>query len=211
MAYKNLKTYQNAVIIHDFTAEFVKKHISQFSRTVEQMIQAARSGSQNIVEGSEQQGGATELPKGSKNEHYLLGIARGSLKELQQDYEDILRQNKLPVWSKEHARAQEVRQLAYRPDRTHTTYKPYIADREQACNAMLCLINQTTYLIDQQRKAIEKQMLEKGVSLETHAQKVRRIMATEKKREQEVDAMIKETMRKEGDPVIFEQIYGENP
>ena len=205
MSYKDLKTYQNAVIIHDFTAEFVKKYISQFSRTAEQMIQAARSGCSNVVEGPEQ-----KQKKDYKNEHFLLGVARGSLKELQQDYEDILRQNKLPMWDKDDPRALAVRQLAYRPDRSYRTYMSYMETKEGAANAMICLINQTTYLIDQQRKALEKQMLEKGMPLESDAQRVRRVTAQNRKREQELDAMIKEDLRK-GDPAIFKIHYGEDP
>lgn len=172
MSYRDLKSYQNAVIIHDFTAEFVKKHISQFSRTVEQMIQAARSGVQNIVEGPEQK-------NTGKSEHYLLGVARGSLKELQQDYEDILRQQKLTLWGKDDQRALAVRQMAYTSNRSYMTYKAYMDTKEGACNVMICLINQTTYLIDQQRKALEKQMLDKGMLMESHAQKVRRIARAE--------------------------------
>lgn len=196
--YTDLKSYQNAVIIHDFTAEFVKRHMSQFSRTCEQMIQAARSGCQNIVEGPGQK-------TSGKNEHYLLGVARGSLKELQQDYEDILRQHgstslttsQLPVWGKDDPRALAVRQMVYMPNRSYTTYRPYMDTVEQAANAMICLINQTTYLIDQQRKALEQQLLEKGMPFESDAQRVRRAIATNRKREQEADAMVAAVLKKE--------------
>lgn len=201
MSYRDLKSYQNAVIIHDFTIEFVKKYISQFSRTVEQMIQAGRSGVQNIVEGPEQK-------NTGKSEHYLLGVARGSLKELQQDYEDILRQQKLTLWGKDDSRALAIRQLAYMSNRSYTTYKAYMDTKEGACNAMICLINQTTYLIDQQRKALEKQMLEKGAPLESDAQRVRRARAKNAKREREADEFARQVF-KESNPELYKKLYGE--
>ncbi len=188
MSYRDLKSYQNAVIIHDFTAEFVKKYISQFSRTGEQMIQAGRSGVSNLVKGPEQK-------NKEKSEHFLAGVARGSLKELQQDYEDILRQEHLPLWAKNDPRALAVRGLVYKPDRTYTTYRPYMETKEKACNAMICLINQATYLIDQQRESMEKQMLDRGI-VGTRNERAAKALAENRKREAEIDAMIKEAMQK---------------
>jgi restriction system protein len=152
MSYKDLKSYQNTVIIYDFTAEFAARYIDRSSRTKDQMVQAARSAKQNIVEGSAQ--------KNLEGEIYLLKIARGSLKELLEDYEDFLRTRGLSQWKKDSPKADEVRQLAYQSHKTHLTYKPHLFQPESAANAMLCLINQTTYLMDQQLKALERQFIE---------------------------------------------------
>jgi restriction system protein len=154
MSYKDLKSYQNTVIISDFTVEFVKLYIDPKSRTRDQMEQAARSGKQNIAEGSAQ--------KNLEGEIYLLKIAYGSLKELAEDYEDFLRQKGLEQWTKDSPEAKAVRDLAYKSHKSYETYKSYMNSPEDAANSMICLINQTTYLIDQQLKALEKQFIEKG-------------------------------------------------
>lgn len=153
MSYKELKTYQNAVIIYDFTCEFTKKYIDYRSRTRDQMDQAARSGKQNIVEGTE--GSKTS----SKTELKLLGVARMSLEELLEDYVDFLRQRNLKLWDRDSAEAKEVRNLVYRTDRT---YKSYLDDPEKAANAMICLINQTNYLLDRQIKSAEEKFIHDG-------------------------------------------------
>jgi four helix bundle protein len=110
--YTDLRSFQQAEVIYDFTVEFSKMYVDKFSRTTDQMEQAARSGKQNIAEGCSV--GRTD-PKG---EVKLLEIARASLKELLEDYEDYLRQHKLEIWSKDDPRAIAVRQLAYRSDKS---------------------------------------------------------------------------------------------
>jgi len=155
--------------------------VSKFSRTTDQMTQAARSGKQNIAEGCSV--GKTDL----KGEIKLLNIARGSLKELLEDYHDYVRQHGLEVWSKDDPRARAMRQLAYGSDRTYMTYQTYLDDPEQAANAMITLINQTTYLLDQQLKAVHKQRGEKGLSMETHSQRIGRIFNAERKKQKEFD------------------------
>ena len=155
MAYQTLKSYQNATIIYDFTVEFVKKYIPFNSRTCDQMVQAARSGKQNIVEGSSEKAS-------SKGEIKLLGVARASLQELLEDYLDFLRQHSLPLWGKDAANASEVRALAYKTDRTYATYKTYMETGEGACNAMVCLLNQTNFLLDRQIKALEQKFVKEG-------------------------------------------------
>ena len=84
------------------------------------MVQAARSGKQNIAEGSMASGPS------HKSELKLVGVARASLEELLLDCEDYLRQRGLALWSKEHATAKKIRQLAYTSDRSYMTYKAYI-------------------------------------------------------------------------------------
>jgi restriction system protein len=122
------------------------------------MVQAARSGKQNIAEGSMASGTS------KKTELKLVNVARASLEELLLDYEDFLRQRKLRLWGKDHPTAQAVRKLVYRTNRTYETYRPYIeeAQPEIAANTLICLINQTNYLLDQQLRQLEQQFLEEG-------------------------------------------------
>jgi restriction system protein len=156
--YRNLKSYQMAEIIYDATVKFCNRFIDKKSRTHDQMVQAARSGKQNIAEGSMASGTS------KKTELKLIGVARASMEELLLDYEDFLRQRELPQWEKGHPQAQEVRKLAYQENRSYATYKTYIEEKnlETAANTMICLINQANYLLDQQLRQLEKQFLEEG-------------------------------------------------
>ena len=152
--YKSLPFFQQSEIIYDFTAEFVAKYIAFNSRTKDQMVQAARSGKQNIAEGY--------LQKSVESKLKLLNVARGSLEELLNDYSDFLRQNSLPLWGKDSAKAREVRALAYNSYKSYNDYKNYIAAPEGACNAMICLINQTNQLLDQKLRWLEEQFIKEG-------------------------------------------------
>ena len=108
--HKMLLTYRYAEIIFDLTGVFVKNFLSEIDnrRTREQMVQAARSGKQNIIEG-------TNLSTTSrKSEITLLDVARASLEELTADYEDFLRQRNLAIWSKDDLRVQKMRQTGFR-------------------------------------------------------------------------------------------------
>jgi four helix bundle suffix protein len=99
-----------------------------------------------------------------KTELKLIGVARASLEELLVDFQDYLRQQRLPLWSKDHAKAKEIRKLAYASDRSYSTYKTYLeaSPPEVAANAAICLIHQTNYLLDQQLRALEKEFLKEG-------------------------------------------------
>ena len=156
--YRNLKSYQTAEIVYDATAVFCNRLIDKRSRTHDQMVQAARSGKQNIAEGS--MGSGTS----KKNELKLIGIARASLEELLLDYHDFLRQRGLALWEKNHNQAKQIRSLAYESNRSYKTYKTYIeqSSPEVAANILICLIHQANYLLDQQLRQLEKQFLEKG-------------------------------------------------
>ena len=159
MSYKELKSYQQATIIYDYTVEFCNRYMTYKSnrsyRTYDQMVQAARSGKQNIVEGS------TERTS-QKSELKLLGVARASFQELLEDYEDFLRQRNLPQWDKNHPVAEEVRRLVYKANRTYQTYKSYLENPESAANTIICLINQTNYLLDNQIKSLEAKFIKEG-------------------------------------------------
>lgn len=104
--YKTLPFYIQSEIIYDFTVEFCKLYIDYKSRTRDQMVQAARSGKQNIAEGY--------LQKSLEGRIKLLGVARGSLEELLNDYQDYLRQHELKVWDADSDPAKRVRALAYK-------------------------------------------------------------------------------------------------
>ena len=121
--YRDLKSYQTTTLIYDLTVEFCRTYMTyktnRSNRMTDQMVQAARSGRQNIAEGCQASGTS------KKTELKLIGVARASLEELLLDYEDFLRQNSLRLWRKEHSSAQEVRALAYRSNRTNETYRSY--------------------------------------------------------------------------------------
>jgi restriction system protein len=156
--YAGLQSYQMAEIVHDATVVFCNRFINRRTRTHDQMVQAARSGKQNIAEGSKISGTS------KKSEFKLVGVARGSLEELLIDYKDFLRQRGLSLWSKDHPKAQEVRKLCYCPERSYATYRPYLekASPEVAANVMVCLVHQANYLLDQQLRALEKKFLKEG-------------------------------------------------
>ena len=105
--YRQLRGFQAATIIYDATAVFCERFVDSRSRTVDQMVQSARSGRQNIAEGS--RAAATS----SQTELRLVNVARSSLDELLLDYEDFLRQRRLPLWDKDSPAARKVRALAY--------------------------------------------------------------------------------------------------
>ena len=156
--YRDLKSYQMAEIVYDATVVFCQRFIDRHSRTTDQMVQAARSGKQNIAEGSMASGTS------KKTELKLIGVARASLEELLIDYQDFLRQKGLPLWAKDDPLAKKVRGLAYEKDRSYRTYKTYIEEGkpETAANTVICLIHQTNYLLDQQLRAMDKAFLKEG-------------------------------------------------
>src|SRR5213595_140363 len=107
--YRSLKSFQQAELVYDATVKFCDRFIDKRSRTHDQMVQAARSGRQNIAEGS--RAAATS----SQTELRLVNVARASLDELLLDYEDFLRQRAKPLWTKDDPKARAVRAVASRP------------------------------------------------------------------------------------------------
>ena len=156
--YRELQSYQMSEIVYDATVVFCDRFISRRSRTHDQMVQAARSGKQNIAEGCMASGTS------KKFELKLIGVARASLEELLLDFQDLLRQRELALWEKDHPKAREVRRLCYKKNRSYKTYRPYIEESppEISANTMICLIHQTNYLLDQQLRALEKEFLKHG-------------------------------------------------
>lgn len=158
--YRTLRSYQTTTIIYDLTVEFCRTYLTDRSnlsyRTIDQMIQAARSGRQNIAEGSE----ASAVSK--KSEIKLVGVARASLEELLIDYEDYLRQRGLPLWNKQSDQARAIRELAYKSDKTDRTYQSYLQNPEDFANCLICLIHQANYLLDRQLESLKKTFVEEG-------------------------------------------------
>ena len=156
--YRGLKSFQQAELVYDATVKFCDRFIDRRSRTHDQMVQAARSGRQNIAEGSQASGTS------KKFELKLVGVARASLEELLLDYEDFLRQRDLQLWGKDHPTAQIVRRLAYEKNRSYMTYRTYVEEEpaEIAANVVICLIHQTNYLLDQQLRQLEKAFVHEG-------------------------------------------------
>jgi four helix bundle suffix protein len=142
---------------------FCNRFVEKKSRTHDQMVQAARSGVQNIAEGS--MASATS----KKSELKLTGVARASLEELLLDYEDFLRQRGLRLWGKDSPEALEVRKKYQldKPDASDRSdvsdpYKISTASPEVAANTIICLINQASFLLGRQLRKLEETFLSEG-------------------------------------------------
>ncbi len=158
--YKKLLSYQKSRIVFDATVYFCRRCVEKRDRTYDQMVQAARSGKQNIVEGSKASGTSKEM------EIKLMNVARASLEELLEDYEDFLRVRRVKAWDKNSREALYVRRLdrSHGSDMTYETYRRLIETRppEVAANIIICLIHQANYLLDRQIRQLERAFLEEG-------------------------------------------------
>ena len=156
--YEKLITYQKAVIFYDGTQYFCKKYFRPFDRTIDQMVQVARSGKQNIIEGSMTSGTSKET------EIKLTNVARASLQELLEDYKDFLRIRNLNKWDKSHPYYPHLTTLLTTPIATYSTYQKGIesSDPEVSANVLIGLVNITTYLLAKQIKTLEKEFLQEG-------------------------------------------------
>jgi four helix bundle suffix protein len=171
--YRKTASFQTATLIYDATYWFCEKFLDARSRTVDQMVQAARSGRQNIAEGS--RASATS----SQTELRLVNVARASLEELLLDYEDYLRHRRLPQWLPDGPEASEVRAVprTFRKDPSDPSDLNDLSDQERwalysrwldhadpaiRANATICLIHQANYLLDRQIAALEAAFVEDG-------------------------------------------------
>jgi len=171
--YRRLRSFQVTEIIYDGTVAFCDRFVDKRSRTHDQMVQAARSGRQNIAEGS--RASATS----SQTELRLVNVARASLDELLLDYEDFLRQRGLKQWAKDDPEARRVREVGARrgrkgggSDQSDPTdrsgdkkdYSEWLDHRDPAvvANALICLIHQANYLLDRQIQGLEREFVESG-------------------------------------------------
>jgi len=151
--YKKLRSYIVSLQIYDGTSYFCDRFISKRSRTHDQMVQAARSGVQNIAEGS------LASATSKKIEIKLTNVAKASLGELLLDYESYLRQHGFEQWDKDHPKALKVRNA--RPDTVNWKLFDNRSDAELA-NIMICLINQASFLLWKQIQFLEKKFLREG-------------------------------------------------
>ena len=156
--YRNLISYQKAEVVYDGTVYFTKRFFRKPDRTIDQMVQAARSGKQNIVEAS--MASATS----KETEIKLTNVAKASLEELLIDFEDFLRTQKLPIWGLEHPMTARFRKLNLTPNATYQTYIHEIENKspEICANSMICLIKIVTYLLGKQIQQLERDFLEHG-------------------------------------------------
>ena len=156
--YQTLLSFQKAEIVYDITFRFAHKFLAKSDRTIDQMIQSARSGKKNILEGSK----AALTSK--ETEIKLTNVARASLEELLDDYKDYLRARDFAIWDKDSKEAQYVRKLGRKTPQTYEDYREFVETRPPAvvANIALCLIHQTNYLIDQQIRRLEKDFLQQG-------------------------------------------------
>ena len=139
VVWKNLYFYRKSDAIFQLTVEFCKRYLPSYGdRTVDQMIQAARSGKQNIVEGSEDGQTSSEM------EIKLLNVARGSLQELRADYQDYLNTRHLPIWTQDNDRLKRLREFCHSYN-DYCDYKPLIVkmNDEELANMALTLCHQT--------------------------------------------------------------------
>src|SRR6188768_1362662 len=118
--YAELLSYKKARIVYDGTMRFCERFLNKRDRTVDQMIQAARSGKQNILEGSQASGTSKET------EIKLMNVARASLEELLEDYRDFLRVRGIEEWSKDHSHTRRLRQLNRTANANYETFKKWI-------------------------------------------------------------------------------------
>ncbi len=156
--YQTLLSYQKAEVVYDITFRFAHKFLARGDRTIDQMIQAARFGKQNILEGSK----AATTSK--ETEIKLTNVARASLEELLADYRDFLRVRDMPIWGKDSKEAGFVRKLGRKTPQVYDDYRQFVETRraEVVANIAVCLIHQTNYLRDQQLRRLEKEFVEYG-------------------------------------------------
>ena len=172
--YRRLRSFRTATVIYDATVQFCGRFVGKRSRMVDQMVQAARSGRQNIAEGSR------AATSSSQTELRLVNVARASLDELLLDYEDFLRHRGLDAWSKDHPEAIAVRAVGRNLEHVHSSDLSDPSDRsdrsdsshyarwlehddpEIVANALICLIHQANYLLDRQIDALERAFVSEG-------------------------------------------------
>lgn len=156
--FQQLLSYQKALVVYDATLRFCDRFVDKRSRTHDQMVQAARSGKQNILEGSEASGTSKET------EIKLTGVAKASLKELLEDYRDFMRNRSIEEWAPTHPYAQRLRRLNRTPGANYETFRKGVEHPDPAicANVIAGLIKVTTYLLDQQLRRLEQDFLQEG-------------------------------------------------
>ena len=156
--YQDLYFYQKTEVIYVMTYHFAKRFLdSKGDRTVDQMIQAARSGKQNIVEGLADGMTSTEM------QLKLLNVARSSLKELRADYEDYLHTRELPFWDAKHQRYEDMLTFCRKHNKV-SDYEPYLKqwNDEEICNIALTLLHMTDRMMKTYISGLDQQFVTQG-------------------------------------------------
>ena len=155
--YRNLRVYRLTEIIYDITFYFTQHYLQKGDRTIDQMVQAARSGKQNIAEGN--QAAATS----SETEIKLTNVAKASLEELLTDYEDYLRVRGLAQWQKGHERLEKLREYV-RTDAFLNEYALLITKMsdEEICNLSITLIHQAMYMLQRLLETMQRRFVTEG-------------------------------------------------
>lgn len=155
--YRRLRVYRLSEAVYDLTAVFVDRFIERGSRTRDQMVQAARSGKQNIAEGSKASMTSRET------EIKLTNVAKASLEELLLDYEDYLRQKGLSLWPKDCERTLKIRQYLKTQNFVDSPLQYSMRmNGEEYCNLCITLINQTTFLLARLLDRQQEQFIKEG-------------------------------------------------
>lgn len=156
-SYRKLYVFQKAEAIYDLTYHFLQGHIAKSDRTYDQMLQAARSGKQNIVEGRSDAASSAEM------EIKLFGVAKGSLHELLNDYLGYMRTRNIAIWENGHARYSSLLTTCKTHNDTayYTSLIPKMND-EEYCNLMLTLIYQTVSMLEKMIEKVKDDFLKNG-------------------------------------------------
>lgn len=155
--YRNLRVYKVAEIIYDITYYFANKYLKKGDRTIDQMIQAARSGKQNIAEGNQ------AAVASSETEIKLINVSKASFEELLDDYEDYLRVRNLQQWGKLHPRYEKMIQYA-RSENIHKDYADKILrmNDEEIANLSITLIHQANYMLHKLLMTMQERFVKEG-------------------------------------------------
>ena len=155
--YEQLLSYQKSVLVYDGTVVFCRRFLKKGDRTVDQMVQAARSCKKNIVEASQASGTSKET------EIKLTNVARASLEELLEDYRDFLRTSHNAQWEKSSKEAVFVREESKKAPGTMRFSEIFeTRPADVLANVMICLIKLTSFLLDRQIKALETAFVQEG-------------------------------------------------
>ena len=158
VVWKDLYFYRKSDTVYQLTVEFCRRFLPAYGdRTVDQMVQAARSGKQNIVEGSEDGQTSSEM------EIKLMNVARGSLQELRSDYLDYLHTHHLPVWEKENPRQQRLREFCHQHN-DYADYEPLMGkmNNVEMANLALTLCHQTDKMMCSYIERLEERFVKEG-------------------------------------------------
>ena len=158
VVWNELYFYRKSDAIYQLTVEFCKRFLpAHGDRTVDQMVQAARSGKQNIVEGSEDGQTSSEM------EIKLLNVARGSLQELRLDYQDYLNTHHLPMWPADSERQQRLREFCHSHN-DYSDYAPFVVKMsdEEMANLLLTLCHQTDKMMCSYIEKLEHRFVTEG-------------------------------------------------